>query len=329
MTTVLHSSLTGTELHESFHYVQTSDPGAVGAGKYWLDTTTSPYVLKRRNAGDSAWVTVGASSGAIGVQTTIGADLTNTRGTAVVSAGSANVKGSWTQLVASTAAVTNCLVIYAYGASSAQRYLLDIGIGGAGSETVLIPNLHAGGNALAFPNIWRIPINVPAGTRISARIQAGPSTSRTLYVMAILDSGSKSLYPVPTQCATYGANTADSGLTSIDPGASAATEGAWTEITASTGFDATWMCVTVGNDITNLTGTASWFIDIGTGAAASEVAIINELWMQSTSVTDLATPGTFWFPVSIPSGTRLSARCRCSVNTATERLLDIGITIAG
>jgi len=59
----LHSSLTGTDLHEAFHYVQTSDPGAVGAGKYWLDTSSSPYQLKRRNAGDSAWVTVGSSGG--------------------------------------------------------------------------------------------------------------------------------------------------------------------------------------------------------------------------------------------------------------------------
>lgn len=58
-----HSTLTALQLHEAFHYVQTSDPGAVGAGKYWLDTTASPYVLKRRNAGNSAWVTIGASGG--------------------------------------------------------------------------------------------------------------------------------------------------------------------------------------------------------------------------------------------------------------------------
>lgn len=58
-----HSTLTALQLHEAFHYVQTSDPGAVGAGKYWLDTTASPYVLSRRNAGNSAWVTVGASGG--------------------------------------------------------------------------------------------------------------------------------------------------------------------------------------------------------------------------------------------------------------------------
>ncbi len=58
----LHSSLTGLQLHEPFNYAQNSDPGAVGAGKYWLDTTTTPYVLKRRNGGNDGWVTVGLAS---------------------------------------------------------------------------------------------------------------------------------------------------------------------------------------------------------------------------------------------------------------------------
>lgn len=54
-----HELLTGENLHEAFHYVQASDPGAVGAGKYWLDTISAPYALKRRNAGDSGWVAIG------------------------------------------------------------------------------------------------------------------------------------------------------------------------------------------------------------------------------------------------------------------------------
>lgn len=56
-----HETLTGTAIHEAFHYIQATDPGAVGASKYWLDTTTEPYVLKRRNAGNSDWVTVGSA----------------------------------------------------------------------------------------------------------------------------------------------------------------------------------------------------------------------------------------------------------------------------
>lgn len=54
MAEVQHADL--TSIHR-FAYVQSSDPGAVGAYKGWLDTTTNPPVLKYRNAGDSAWVT--------------------------------------------------------------------------------------------------------------------------------------------------------------------------------------------------------------------------------------------------------------------------------
>lgn len=40
-------------------YVASSDPGAVGAYRFWTDTTTTPHVLKVRNAGNTAWVRVG------------------------------------------------------------------------------------------------------------------------------------------------------------------------------------------------------------------------------------------------------------------------------
>lgn len=57
-----HSGLTGTNLHVPFHYIQDADPGAVGAGKYWLDTNSGPpLVLSRRNAGDTGWDAIGSA----------------------------------------------------------------------------------------------------------------------------------------------------------------------------------------------------------------------------------------------------------------------------
>lgn len=64
MSTVEHNTLTGTDLHEAFHYTSSSDPGAVGAGLYWLDTSGDPYVLKRRDGTNTSWKTVGSSGGA-------------------------------------------------------------------------------------------------------------------------------------------------------------------------------------------------------------------------------------------------------------------------
>lgn len=43
-----------TQVHKG-RYIQSSDPGAVGSGVEWLDTTTTPAIHKKRNAGDSGW----------------------------------------------------------------------------------------------------------------------------------------------------------------------------------------------------------------------------------------------------------------------------------
>lgn len=68
-----HSDLVGVDLHVPFHYIQSSDPGAVGAGKYWLDTTSEPYLLYVRNGTDTDWVQIaGSASGSF-------VDLTSTQ----------------------------------------------------------------------------------------------------------------------------------------------------------------------------------------------------------------------------------------------------------
>lgn len=46
---------TAAELHAPFHYDQSTDPGAVGAGKWWHDS--GPGTVKRRNDANSAWTT--------------------------------------------------------------------------------------------------------------------------------------------------------------------------------------------------------------------------------------------------------------------------------
>jgi hypothetical protein len=59
-----HKAITGVDLHVP-GYLQSSDPGAVGAGKYWIDTTAGAglWVLKVRNAADTGWETVGSGGG--------------------------------------------------------------------------------------------------------------------------------------------------------------------------------------------------------------------------------------------------------------------------
>jgi hypothetical protein len=65
MATTLHKNLTGADAIHPAAYVQSTDPGAVGAAKLWVDTSSgagtaaSPYPLKKRNAGDTGWDVIG------------------------------------------------------------------------------------------------------------------------------------------------------------------------------------------------------------------------------------------------------------------------------
>ena len=65
MTNVAHDALTGSDLHMP-GYVQSSDPGAVGAGKLWVDMSAGPgkWAVKFRNAANTAWELIATNSGA-------------------------------------------------------------------------------------------------------------------------------------------------------------------------------------------------------------------------------------------------------------------------
>jgi len=60
---IIHSHIQDASLmHQPFNYVQSADPGAVGAGLFWLDTTNanidSTVTLKWRNDANDGWVSI-------------------------------------------------------------------------------------------------------------------------------------------------------------------------------------------------------------------------------------------------------------------------------
>jgi hypothetical protein len=80
-----HDELTGSDAIHEIMYVQSSDPGAVGAFKFWLDTTggatlTAGAILKQRDSGNTAWTTradiATALAAKLGATASAGGDLT-------------------------------------------------------------------------------------------------------------------------------------------------------------------------------------------------------------------------------------------------------------
>lgn len=100
MPTIIHKVFTGTELHESFHYVQAVDPGPVGPGLYWLDTSNTPYVLNRRDPTNLEWISVTGGSGTVLAQAFTATGLTGaanqTRFAGATTGGSPST-GTWQQ----------------------------------------------------------------------------------------------------------------------------------------------------------------------------------------------------------------------------------------
>lgn len=243
-------------------------------------------------------------------------------GAALTAVGSANTKGSWTELAASTAAEACWIMVLIGGASAGGlRFLVDIGIGAAGSEVVVVPDLHYDSVSSGQPyDSYRIPVAIPAGSRVAVRFQCNVS-SGTLRCLAYLGQGDS--IGVGTIHA-YGPNTADSGLVAVDPGVTAGSDGSWAELTSGTTGDTRWLVIYPAHDGTGGSGFIRWLLDIGIGAAGSETVLISDLALYGNSTSQVG-PRSLGFLVDIPAATRITARCRCNSTGGAARLLDVAV----
>jgi hypothetical protein len=62
MPDISHRDLLGLDLHAPYHFIQPTDPGAVGAGLFWLDTSVLPLRPSRRNQANTGWDPIAAGS---------------------------------------------------------------------------------------------------------------------------------------------------------------------------------------------------------------------------------------------------------------------------
>lgn len=256
----------------------------------------------------------------------IGADLANSRGTTVSASSSTNTKGSWTQLVAATGIKANGLLLTFSDITAAQEALVDIGVGGSGSEVVIAANLAVVGTPVGSisPGMqFLLPVNIPRGTRIAARSQSTISSASVRISSVLFGTGFGQAEALST-VDTYGANTADSGGTSIDPGASTHTKGSYVQLTGSTNRPHKYIAIAVGNQANSTRSSFVWLLDIAIGGAGSEQVIIPNLALNCSSTSDIILPQCFnMLPVNIPRGSRIAARAQCSGNDATDRLFDL------
>lgn len=249
--------------------------------------------------------------------------LTGSEGVLVTASGSANTKGSYAELIAAVSVEVVALDINLRMTTTNADSLIDIAVGAAGSEQDIISNVLVGGRqGIRTDKMW-VPIRIPNGTRISARIQSSTGSSAISVGIVVWGQSFPPSSPLG-RITTYGADTIDSGGVSVDPGAVANTKGAYSEVVASTGNEIKMLWMSVGEQANIARTGGDWAFDIAVGAGTSEQIVVPDLLSRLVSTTDSFHGRVYGpYPVQIPSGTRLAVRAQSSVTDATDRLVDV------
>lgn len=263
-----------------------------------------------------------------------GTVIASSLGTLLTAAGSANAKGSYAQLVAATTYDLDGFYIWLKDANTNNvSYLVDIAIGGAGSEQILVANMVyntvTGANSGGY-GLW-VPMYIPAGSRVAGRCQC-TTASATLTASIAGSEGGMTSDAMLGGSDTYGVNTGTSIGTIIDPGAAANTKGSWAQISASITYAIGALQIVFDNQKpSGQTGSGTNLVDIGVGAGGSEVVIASNIpfIMGAGSLNSTGgNPANCYPPLirqRIPSGTRLAVRTQSSNSGSGSRKLGASI----
>lgn len=239
------------------------------------------------------------------------------------SRGTANGKGAYAQIIAATSFAYSSVTLNMVGdGGGPQCYLVDLAIGAAAAEQVIIPNILVDSNRGLFHNsiTMTVPIAVPTGVRLSACVQeAGGAGTRFVSVAVSGRAGGSNEMASTGVAVNYGANTTTTNGVLVDQGATANTYGAWAEISSATSRDHNGLIAILGtNQSATSLGDGQYRFQIGVGASGSEVAIA-EFNSATASADNRLQVNTHDIAACIPSGTRLAMRARSSLATTASR----------
>ena len=203
---------------------------------------------------------------------------------------STNTKGNYTQLIAATTYASYGIMVQLAGlqttASTNQRCLVDIALGAATAEVVIIPNLTCGNvsdyvAASSRGAFYYFPIYIPAGVRVAARCQASTTVDIVNVAVRLFQRPTGEATWFGSRVTAYGADTTNSRGTSVTPAQNGF--GTVVQITASTTYPVRYL--QMGYDLLSDTTAAStrMLAKIYLGAATSTLADMLPL-KESTTI---------------------------------------------
>jgi len=250
-----------------------------------------------------------------------------TASTTLTANASNNTKGSYVQMVASSPFAVQNVITTANATTNTNNlhYLIDLATGAAASEVVVIANLtlsHFGTTTGAVTPSWQVPLAIANGTRIAMRCQCSTGSSTVNVAVTLVDSNGA---PGLTSTVTTGPATGTSLAVSVDPGGTADTKGSYSEVVTSTASAYQWLMLMTHDFGHNSAQGAIWCLDVATGGSGSEVVLIPDLRVRMPSTWLIAGLVSYSVLTYIASSTRIACRASCSINTATSRLIDVGV----
>jgi hypothetical protein len=227
-----------------------------------------------------------------------------------------HVKGAWTELVASTAAVSDYQIFVVnipLPASTNTASLIDIAVGASGSEIPIVENIAVGSNG-------NIPIamvaRIPAGSRLSARNQSAVISKTATIATTLFDTGNFSVAPAFLD--VLGTSTANSQGTNVTD--------AYSEIVASLSISYAGFIVVPSLNTTGIAN-SNQTVTMAIGSAGNEVDVM--FFDIQTNTQEQVLPvgtGSFRFMKGpFTAGTRISAKTSLTTGNGGKSLCLIGI----
>lgn len=251
-------------------------------------------------------------------QVAVGNDLAISPGSTI------NTKSTWTTIISGLPAAGGWISLGTDRMIDPgdRAALLDIGIGTAGSETIVVPDLLFGGRPYR-PTLF--PLHIPAGATVRARAQSAISFAfirlRTHVFYGEPDCG----LSVPGGITAYGTVTATSGGTHVTPSGTANVKGSYAQLTAATTAPIHALMVMVQGSSSTLTN-MEYLIDVAVGGSGSETVILPDFAVRTQDDETIFPRSPEFWPMSmcLPAGVRLAARC-LAVNTTTATPIEVAV----
>jgi hypothetical protein len=247
-------------------------------------------------------------------------------GTGVAAPGTANTKGAYVVLTAATTHYATAVTLSMAMPTVVGEMLLDLAIGPLGQEQDIISNVNISRGTVPIGwQLTRVPVAVPAGSRLTARAQSSVAGQGLQLTTLLHYPGNEALPPL-ARAEAIGVSTATSRGTAIDGGAAVNTTPAtFTQLVASAARTYRLFYIINSNQGIATRLAANFLADIAIGAAGAEQVLVPKYQLSSNANEQVYPPvlGPFYIP--IPVGSRVSARTQCSSSAAADRQFDVSL----